>query len=57
MTLYAVMHWMLDEDKEETHLVAIFSSGQMAREYINDQNPHPANNEWWVAIRELDKEY
>ncbi len=57
MTLYAVMHWGLDGDEQETELVAIFSSRWKADDYIIRKKGHPANNDWYIVERELDKEY
>jgi len=56
MNVYVVTWWSLSGVEETTEIMAVFSSRKKAYEYVDKHKGHPANNEWTVEERELDKE-
>ena len=56
MKVYVVTWWNLDGAEETTEIMAVFSKRKKAYEYVEKHKGHPANNEWTVEERELDKE-
>lgn len=55
MTLFVVMHWNLDGDFETTSLKGVFDDREKARTYIQENQGYPANNEWYILERDLNK--
>jgi hypothetical protein len=46
--VYPVLRWQMDGVEEETDIIAIFSSRELAEEYIASLHYHPANKEFYL---------